>query len=201
MLVRHGRTEWNRTKRYQGHTDVALDDVGRDQARAVARDLESVAFDAAVSSDLRRASETARIVLGPRDVGIVADSRWRELAFGVWEGLTWSEIVERYPEVGEASLRDRFVTPEGGESFEALCLRVRAALDDLRDRYPGRTVLVATHAGPLHAVLEVALGEAARREAAISFVPGSTMRLRLTGASDIEVVERNRVPRDPENKF
>ena len=180
LCIRHGRTAWNERKRFQGHSDIELDDEGRAQARALAALLREEPVATAVSSDLLRAAETARIVLGTRDVPLRLDPDWREMRFGAWEGLTWDEIVAITPALdpaGETS--PKTYTPEGGESFDALCGRVRGALDRVvAETPPAGTALVATHAGPLHAVLRVALGEAAAEALKVRFVPASVTRFR-----------------------
>ncbi len=112
ICVRHGRTAWNADKRFQGHTDIPLDDEGRAQATALAALLRNERIDAAASSDLARAAETARIVLGPRDVALRLDPDWREMQFGDWEGLTWEQILAANPQL-DATQRD------GGESLHA----------------------------------------------------------------------------------
>ncbi len=198
VAVRHGRTAWNRDKRYQGHTDVPLDDVGRAQARLVGVGLAPLCFDGAVSSDLSRARETADIVLGMRHLAVALDARWRELAFGAWEGLTWSEIVVAFPELAKPDAGTPFPTPEGGESFSALCSRVGEAVAAVDSAYPdGARVLIATHAGPLHALLHVTLGE--RAEAlAVTFAPGSVTRIVREAGHPWQIAELNRVPRPTE---
>jgi len=103
ICVRHGRTAWNADKRFQGHTDIPLDDEGRAQATALGALLRDERIDVAVSSDLLRAAETARIVLGARDLSLRLDADWREMRFGDWEGLTWEEIVLGNPELDRAS--------------------------------------------------------------------------------------------------
>ena len=99
ICVRHGRTAWNADKRFQGHADIPLDDEGRAQATALAALLRDERIDAAVSSDLERAAETARIVLGSRDLPLRLDPDWREMRFGDWEGLTWEQIVAANPQL------------------------------------------------------------------------------------------------------
>jgi alpha-ribazole phosphatase len=193
VVVRHGRTAWNATGRFQGQTDVPLDDEGRAQARAVAEMLRDARIDRAFASDLSRARETAEIVLAPHDATLAFDRRWREMRFGTWEGLVWSEIVERQPELAErSSSSPRFYTPPGGESFDELCSRIEAALDAVDAAVAdGETVLVATHAGPLHALLKVALGSGEAEALGVKFAPASTTRIAF--ASDgARVVELNR---------
>jgi len=162
ICVRHGRTAWNADQRFQGHTDVPLDEEGRAQATALGALLAGERIDLAVSSDLARAAETARLVLAARDVPLRLDPDWRELRFGDWEGLTWAQILAANPHLAAAGVTAvRAYTPRGGESFEELSARVgRAAERVAAEAGPGGVALVATHAGPLHALLDVLLGEA-----------------------------------------
>lgn len=150
------------------------------ESLAVARALAAERFDFAIASDLERAHDTARAVVGER-IPVVLDKRWREFDFGSWEGLTWDEIVERWPEYAEQqSFSACAYHPEGGESFEEVCARVKDAIDDL----PDGNVLVATHAGPLHAMLHVLFSgdnEEAPQAFGVRFMPASITRVRFTG--------------------
>ena len=179
ICVRHGRTAWNADKRFQGHADIPLDDEGRAQATALAALLRSERIDAAASSDLARAAETARIVLGARDVPLRLDPDWREMRFGDWEGLTWDQIVAANPDLdatNETAVRS--YTPGGGETFDALCERVARAVERITaDVADDGVALVATHAGPLHALLRVLLGDA---ELKVRFLTASSTRFRRT---------------------
>src|SRR5437762_5332003 len=94
LLVRHGETDWNRDGRWQGGSDTSLNDVGREQARALADQLDGD-IAAVYSSDLARARETAEIVAAKLDLAVQIDPRLRERGFGSWEGLTMTEIEER----------------------------------------------------------------------------------------------------------
>ena len=194
-VVRHGRTAWNADGRFQGQSDVPLDDIGRAQVGRLATALAGDRFDIAIASDLVRASETARIVLGSRSLPVELDAAWREMRFGVWEGLTWTQIVERHPEVGEGhGTSPRFFTPEGGESFDDVCARVEVALDALAARVPdGTHALVVTHAGVLHALLRVALGESEASALGVKFSPATVTRLRI-GPAGGTLVELNYAP-------
>jgi broad specificity phosphatase PhoE len=194
-VVRHGRTAWNADGRFQGQSDVPLDEFGRAQAAHLAAALASDHFDLAIASDLVRASETARIVLGSRSLHIELDPAWREMRFGVWEGLTWPQIVERYPEVGEGhGASPRFFTPEGGESFDDVCARVEGALEELAARvHDGTHVLIVTHAGVLHALLRVALGESEAAALGVKFSPATVTQLRV-GPSGGTLVQLNYAP-------
>jgi broad specificity phosphatase PhoE len=145
----------------------------------------------AVASDLARAFETAQIVLGTRSSILTADPRWRELRFGAWEGLTRPEIVARTPAL-RANPPARFPTPEGGESFVELVVRVRAALHAVADRTPGGGhALVATHAGPLHAALRLLLGEEEANGLGVTFLPATFTSLAVAPHGS-RLIELNR---------
>jgi broad specificity phosphatase PhoE len=179
ICVRHGRTAWNADRRFQGHTDIPLDDEGRAQATALAALLRNERIDVAASSDLGRAAETARIVLGPRDVPLRLDADWREMQFGEWEGLTWEQILTANPDLDPTNeTAVKAYTPAGGETFDALCARVARGVERVAGEVADDGVaLVATHAGPLHALLRVLLGDS---ELKVRFLTASVTRFRRT---------------------
>lgn len=160
-LARHGETDWNAAGRWQGHTDVPLNETGRRQARELAPVLRAHGLAGAVSSDLSRARETAEIVAQSLGVPYAyADHELRERAFGVFEGLTREECVSQHPEAWRAWLEERRV-PSGGETQEALATRVvaataRVALQVATDDAPA---LVVTHGGALRALVHAVTGE------------------------------------------
>ncbi len=154
--MRHGETAWNAARRFQGQSNVPLSPRGVAQAQALESALGDLPFTHAYSSDLIRALETARTILRGRDVPLAADPRLREFNFGEWEGLTWSEIVARWPQLGRRlPTQARLYEPIGGERFEHVQARVRAFLHDLRENAAAKCALVVTHAGALHAAMEV----------------------------------------------
>jgi broad specificity phosphatase PhoE len=112
-------------------------------------------FDAIYASDLSRALETARIVAEPHGLVVIADSRLREFNFGQWEGLTWDEIVSTRPHLADSELTAASLyAPDGGETFETVCERIRPFFDELRAN-PVEHAAIVMHAGPLHAALAV----------------------------------------------
>ncbi len=140
-MVRHGETEWNANRRFQGWTDVVLTDTGRAQATLLAGALTTMRFDSVWSSDLSRAIETARLAYGEP----TPDPRLRELNFGELEGSVWDELT---PSVqSELVAFDGFVAP-GGESVTEFKSRVIEFLDNL----PGGDHLVVTHGGVIRMV-------------------------------------------------
>ena len=164
--MRHGRTAWNADRRFQGHTDIPLDDEGRAQAAALATLLRDDRIDVAVSSD----------------VALRLDADWREMRFGSWEGLNWDEITARTPELDPAQAATvRAFAPPGGEDYDQLCVRIARATSRIQAELAGGgTALIATHAGPLHALLRNLLGESAAEALNVRFLTGSVTRFRRT---------------------
>ncbi|MGD0052896.1 MAG: histidine phosphatase family protein [Vulcanimicrobiaceae bacterium] len=196
ICVRHGRTAWNAERKFQGHTDVPLDDEGRAQARGLAALLGDARIDLAVASDLSRAAETARIVLGARPIPLRLDPAWREMRFGDWEGLTWEQIVAANPELDPGNVTSpRTYTARGGESFEQLCVRIAAAVATVQAALADEGVaLIATHAGPLHALLRTLLGEDDGLALKVRFLPASLTRFeRLGGRWRLESLNQTAV--------
>jgi len=147
LLVRHGETDWNREHRVQGHTDVPLNAVGRAQAEALAESLADALLAGVYSSDLARARQTAEIVSRHQGLAVVLEPGLREKNFGSWEGLTDVEIADRFPE----SVRGRW---GDGESTEDVAARVLPAIERIRARHPGESVLVVSHGGPIRIILD-----------------------------------------------
>jgi broad specificity phosphatase PhoE len=158
-LVRHGETAWNRRGLYQGTTDVPLSAEGRTQAETLAAALREVDFDAAYTSPLRRARETAETVLRGRGVPLVEVPELRELSYGLWQGRGMEPAGRCSPGLEWRWREDPWsVRFPGGETLEEVCARAAAALERMRAAHPGGTVLVSGH-GHLNRVLLIhALG-------------------------------------------
>jgi 2,3-bisphosphoglycerate-dependent phosphoglycerate mutase len=146
LLARHGETDWNAQRRVQGHSDTPLNDNGRAQALALAETLEDAELDAVYASDLMRARDTAEVVAGRKGIEVTVLPELRERHFGTWEGLTDTEIFERFPDARSGSWGD-------GETKEEMRGRVLAALHRIADEHPGGRVLVVTHGGPVRSLL------------------------------------------------
>jgi broad specificity phosphatase PhoE len=150
LLVRHGETDWNRDRRFQGHADPPLNETGREQARALAAELAGEGIELVYTSDLVRARETAEIVAALIGADVLPVSELREIDVGEWEGLTWPEIEERYPE-GARSWRERGYGWESGETYDQLGERVVAALRRIAADHPEQRLLVVGHGGTIRA--------------------------------------------------
>lgn len=153
-LIRHGQTDWNVIYRWQGHTDIPLNDTGREQARRLGQRLAGVPIDRAVSSDSMRAYETAQLALGGRDLPIATDTAWREFHAGILEGKTWTEIQADHADCVTGMNGDwyGYVFP-GGESRGAAQTRALAAFKALLDDGVGEHVVIVSHGMTIRTVL------------------------------------------------
>ncbi len=149
FLARHGRTLANAQGLLQGRMDLALDEVGREQARRLAAVLG--AADVVISSPLRRARETAEAIGLPLEV----DDRWIELDFGDLDGKRRDELP---PEVWTKLRADIDFPPAGGESLSALMHRVVPALTEVLERSREQYIVVVSHVMPIKAALASVLG-------------------------------------------
>jgi probable phosphoglycerate mutase len=147
IVWRHGQTAWNVANRIQGQLDIELTPTGVAQAAAVAARLVELHPDAIVSSDLRRARDTAAPLAAATGLAVQTDSRLRERYFGAWQGLTNAEAQERHP---QEYARWRAGQPVEGcdvEEVDDLGKRASTALREAAELAPGGTVVVVTHGG------------------------------------------------------
>ncbi|MFE7613956.1 bifunctional RNase H/acid phosphatase [Streptomyces celluloflavus] len=177
VLLRHGETALTPEKRFSGSGggDPELSAAGRRQATAAAAALAARGtVQAVVSSPLRRCRETADTVAARLGLEVRIEDGLRETDFGAWEGLTFAEVRERYPEDLTAWLGSTKAAPTGGgESFATVARRVAVARDKLIARYTGKTVLLVTHVTPIKTLVRLALGAP----------PESLYRMELSAAS------------------
>lgn len=168
VIWRHGRTAWNLEHRFQGQTDVALDEVGVAQARAAARLLLALRPQIIVSSDLSRALDTAAPLAIACGLEVGVDPRLRETNGGAWEGRRRAEILRTDPDAYYAWLAGEPIRPGGdGEDRHEVGGRMIAAITSVLERTSqGRTAVVVTHGGSARAVLAPLLN---RRFEDISF--------------------------------
>jgi broad specificity phosphatase PhoE len=157
LLVRHGVTDWNAARRYQGHTDTPLNDEGRRQAHLLAHTLAGETVSRLYASDLKRAAETAAVIAEALGVHVESTKALREMRFGVLEGRTWAEAHASDPEMLAAWLADRDSPPPGGETQTAFTARVADFLACIRREHDGETVLIVAHGGPLKEIIRLAL--------------------------------------------
>lgn len=162
LLVRHGRTAYNFEARFQGQTDIPLDEVGFGGAKRAAASL-AILLDGGpariVSSDLQRASKTAELIGERLGVEISLDRRLREIFAGEWEGLLRDEIVAGWPDDYQAWWRgDPEVEIGGGESRNQAGSRAAEAISELEAQMDGGTLICVSHGGALRAAIFLLLG-------------------------------------------
>ena len=150
ILVRHGATEHSVDRRFSGHNDLPLSDLGVRQAEALALRLSAGRpVSAVVSSPLPRAMQTAQPIADALGTSVARADGMTEVDFGEWEGLTFAEVADRYPGQLRAWSSSTRTAPPGGESFDEASLRVLAARDELVETYSQSTVVVVTHVTPI----------------------------------------------------
>jgi len=157
LAIRHGETAWNVDGRIQGQLDVPLNDTGRWQVHRLALGIADEGISAIYSSDLLRALETAQAVARGCDRPITTDAGLRERGFGIFEGLSYDEINQRWP---EQALRWRQRDPdfgaEGGETLRAFSQRAVDTVARLAALHPGETIAIVSHGGVMDCLYRAA---------------------------------------------
>jgi 2,3-bisphosphoglycerate-dependent phosphoglycerate mutase len=184
ILLRHGETDWNRELRFQGHVDVALNAIGLEQARRLARRLAGQMAHGIYASDLLRAQQTASPVARQLALASVTDPALREQSFGLVDGMKVDDIKTQHPQAWEGWLRfhEDFCMPDG-ESTRQFHSRVMDAVYRLVASHPGETVVVVTHGGVLDMIYRTArsLGLSGPRQSEIPNAGLNRVRVHETG--------------------
>ena len=168
ILVRHGETEWNKDWRYQGQADLPLNKEGRRQALKLAKRVKEEKISAILSSDLKRAYQTANIIAKSHHLRVKKRTALREINYGVFEGLLLEEVKKRYKTILERWWDDPLSTriPEG-ETLKEFKRRVSAVYVETTRRVvstdpagsdPKKTILIVAHGGSLRIIVACALG-------------------------------------------
>ncbi len=159
LLTRHGQTDWNIAGRYQGQSDVPLNQTGQTQAAQIAKRLSTEKIHAIYTSDLSRAANTAQAIADFHQLEIKKDSRLRELSFGDWEGMTYKEMSAHSPDLFQKWMTDSMnISTPNGETLAQLAARVKSVFDEIKDGHKDQTVLVVSHSGAIQSLLAVTLG-------------------------------------------
>lgn len=158
-IVRHGETDWNKKRKLQGQVDIPLNEFGRHLAVETGKGLSDIPFSICISSPLKRALETAQLILEGRDVPIIADERIKEMAFGAWEGGCCSEDGWNLPQEFHKFFEDpeHYRAPEGGEDFYSLRNRLSEFLSELykKEELKDKNILITTHGAALCGILNI----------------------------------------------
>lgn len=152
-LLRHGQTRWNIEGKIQGKTDIPLNETGMEQAECLARAMEDCRVSALFSSPLLRARQTAGVVAEKTGLEVTVLPELKEVDFGLWEGMTWKDIEENYPEDYKKWERNPAkAEPTGGESRQSCTDRSRIAVEQMLGTAAapdGRDVCIVAHGGIL----------------------------------------------------
>lgn len=161
VLARHGATDYSLERRFSGTggVDLPLSDLGLAQGQALAEELAARAdATAIVTSPLLRARQTAELIAQATGLPIEVGTDFAECSFGEWDGHTFAEVREKWPEEMADWLASTAVAPPGGESFETCAARVRRGLRKILDTYGGQTVIVVAHVTPIKLMITDAVG-------------------------------------------
>jgi broad specificity phosphatase PhoE len=154
ILLRHGQTALSVERRFAGRGDAPLTEVGQQQAAAAAARLQARGgIDLVVSSPLSRARNTAEAVASATGAGLVVDEDLAETDFGEWEGLTFGEVMKRWPDEMAAWMGSADVAPPGGESLSAAARRALTSLDRLLAEHLHATMVVVSHVTPIKTII------------------------------------------------
>jgi len=158
IAVRHGETAWNVDARIQGQLDIALNDHGHWQARQVGHALAEEPVAAVYASDLQRAWHTAERIAESAGAALHAEPALRERRFGMFEGHTFQEIEQAWPEQAQHWRKrvPHWAPPEGGESLQVVRERVGNAVHRIAARHPGELIVLVAHGGVLDAIYRLA---------------------------------------------
>lgn len=149
-LIRHGLTENGEERRYKGHIDVPLSEKGMKQMERVSKYIvqKSITLDAVYCSDLSRATKSAEIIAEPHSLYTIASPFLRERGFGIWEGMSFEEIREKYPIEFESWAENPLkFSPMGGENSEGVRKRVIKALEEIIGNFNGKHIAIVAHGG------------------------------------------------------
>jgi ribonuclease H / adenosylcobalamin/alpha-ribazole phosphatase len=161
VLVRHGETELTSQRRYSGRGDVDLTERGHVQANLLAVRLATLTPTTAVvmTSPAARCRQTAEVIVGSlRAAPALVEPDLIECDFGQWEGLTFREVRQRWPQQVEQWLDSTSVAPPGGEAFDEVAARVRRVVTRVLAEHGGKTVMMVSHVTPIKMILRDALG-------------------------------------------
>jgi len=158
LLVRHGVTAYSVDRRFAGRSDLELTADGERQARQAAGRIARLGpVRAVISSPLRRTRQTAQQLADRLGLPVLVEDGLVETDFGDWDGCTYAEVSERWPDELRRWLADPAVAPPSGESFEAVTRRVRRARDRILAKHAGSTVVVVSHVTPIKVLVRLAL--------------------------------------------
>ncbi len=157
-LIRHGETEWNKVKRWQGWTDIELSEKGFEQARLLGERFKNFDIDEIYASPLKRAYETARPFAEAKGMEIKTEECFKEINFGEWEGHTTTELSEKYGTDFDEFLKDPENMPLAGEgSFANVEKRIAEGLEKILEGKNGKSIAIVSHGGIIRIMIKYLL--------------------------------------------
>jgi len=210
LLVRHGRTAFTQERRLSGRggEDPALSPAGEQDADRIAAALAGLGrpgallaevgpVTAVVSSPLRRARQTADAVARRWQLPVCELGDWAEISFGEWDGLTFGDVVDRWPDQVRQWRGSMTYAPPGGEALDEFVTRIRAVRRATVEAHPGQVVVVATHGVPVRAVVHEALEAGPPALWRIRVDPASVTAVRYWPDGGIELTAVNLAAQTP----
>lgn len=185
-LTRHGETEWNKELRMQGWKNSNLTEKGIEDAKSLGKHLKNIDFDLIYSSPLKRALDTAKYIRGIKDTKIVINENFKEMNFGLWEGMNEEELTKQYPKEYEIFLqKPQLFKPFGGETFIEFVQRVEKGLYDVIDSNSNTdNILIVAHAVVIKAIMKIVKGYKIEKLWSLPFIRGTSITV-------LEVENRN----------
>ena len=154
LLIRHGQSVSNVKGVFTGHLNLELTELGHQQAQLTAEFiLENYKVDKVYASDLCRAADTGRAVAQPLGLPVCTDTRLREVYAGIWEGRSFDELTANFPSYAIFRGDIGACQTDGGESIAQLNQRVLEAVEEIASDNEGKTIVIATHATPIRAIM------------------------------------------------
>ena len=192
ILVRHGYSVSNEQKYFTGNMDIALTELGKMQAQKCAEFLKDFPIDFIYSSDLSRAMDTAKPIAEKLNLPIHPDSALREIYAGQWEGVPFTLLEQRFPDSYRTWKENiGLAVCDGGESVRSFSARVIKGIIEIAERHPGKTVLIATHATPIRALMTNAQSLPVERMAEIPWVKNASVSIFSYEANTFSIVKKD----------
>ena len=159
-FVRHGETPLTPDRKFSGSGggDPALTEEGLKQAEQVAAEIAKIKPDILISSPMLRAKQTAAAIANSTNLEIIEDENWTEMSFGYWDGLSFDEVREQYPEELQGWLNSAAYRPGGGESYEETMVRIEEALEKTAAQFSGKKICIVSHNGVIKVAALLAMG-------------------------------------------
>ncbi len=178
-ITRHGETEWNKERRMQGWKNSNLTETGIENAKRLGEHLKNIDFRVIYSSPLERAVDTAKYIRGMKNTKILINEDFKEMNFGLWEGMTGIELTKQYPKEYENFLqKPQLFEPFGGENFTEFVERVKRGLYSIIENNNAKdNILIVSHAVVIKAVMKIVKGYGIEDLWSLPFINGTSVTI------------------------